>query len=117
MTTVDNTASSPATSQVETSASQDGTVELDSPVQRGETTVTAITLRKPRAGELRGLNLTDLLQMDVTALQTLIPRISQPMLTKPEVANMDPADLTQCGAVVAGFLLTKRDRASAFPTV
>ncbi|KFA28137.1 tail protein, partial [Xanthomonas vasicola pv. vasculorum NCPPB 1326] len=48
---------------------------------RGEQTITQINVRKPGAGELRGLKLTDVLQLDVTALATLLPRISSPTLT------------------------------------
>lgn len=83
------------------------TITLDTPIKRGDQTITAISLRKPNAGELRGLNLTDLLQMDVSALQRVLPRISSPSLTEVDVSGMDPADLLQCGSVVAGFLLPK----------
>lgn len=80
---------------------------LDTPIKRGDQTISAISLRKPSSGELRGLNLTDLLQMDVAALQRVLPRISSPSLTEADVAGMDPADLMQCGSKVAGFLLPK----------
>lgn len=90
-----------------TGTSSDNTVTLDTPIQRGETCISAITLRKPKAGELRGVALTDLLQLDVTALQTVLPRISAPMLLKQDVAELDPADLVQLGTKVAGFLLPK----------
>lgn len=83
-------------------------IELDTPVTRKSGDVTEITLRKPKAGELRGLNLTDILQMDVNALGKLLPRISQPVLTEAEVQNMDPADLVQLGGEVAGFLVPKK---------
>lgn len=83
------------------------TVTLDTPIQRGSGPITHVTLRKPKAGELRGLSLTDLLQMDVTALQTLIPRISTPSLIKQEVGDMDPSDLVQLGVMVSSFLLPK----------
>ena len=83
------------------------TITLDQPIKRGESEITAIELRKPMSGELRGLNLTDLLQMDVTALQRVLPRISSPTLTEAEVAALDPADLLQLGSTVAGFLLPK----------
>lgn len=84
------------------------TVELDTPIKRGEQTITEITLRKPAAGELRGVSLTALLQMDVDALTAVVPRISTPTLTAAEVRAMDPADLVQIGGGVAGFLLQKR---------
>jgi hypothetical protein len=91
-------------------------INLDTPIVRGTETITAVTLRKPAAGELRGVALTDLLQMDVAALQTVLPRITSPALTKVDVANMDPADLVQMGSEVAGFLLPRAVRPEASPS-
>ncbi|RMJ49506.1 phage tail protein, partial [Pseudomonas aeruginosa] len=65
------------------------------------------------SGELRGLHLLDLLQFDVAATMKILPRISQPTITEPEAAGMDPADLLACGQVIAGFLLQKRAKAAA----
>lgn len=83
------------------------TIVLDEPIQRGETKIERIDLRRPKAGELRGVSLTDLLQMDVGALIKVLPRISTPPLTDADVSAMDTADLVQCGGVVAGFLLPR----------
>lgn len=83
-------------------------ITLDEPIKRGEQTIDTLTLRKPTSGELRGVSLTDVLQMQTDALITLIPRLSSPSLTAVEVRAMDPADLVQCGGEIAGFLLTKR---------
>lgn len=79
-------------------------IQLFSPIKRGETIIDAITLRKPYAQELHGLSLQDLLRGDVLSLLTLIPRISSPILTKHEVATMDPADLLGCQGAVLDFL-------------
>jgi Phage tail assembly chaperone proteins, E, or 41 or 14 len=102
------------TNDTTASAAAGNAITLDTPLERGDTPITTLTLRKPRSGELRGVALTDLLQMDVTALQTVVPRISTPMLTKADMANLDPADLVQIGTVVAGFLLTKEAKGTAF---
>ncbi|AZN35525.1 phage tail assembly protein [Iodobacter ciconiae] len=83
------------------------TIELDTPLIRGEQTISSITLRKPKSGALRGVKLGDLLQMDVEALTKVLPRISEPMLTEQDVSNLDPADLLQLAGVTAGFLLPK----------
>lgn len=83
------------------------TITLETPLDRGGQKITEVTLRKPRSGELRGVSLTDLLQMDVTALQTVLPRITEPVLHKPDVINLDPADLVQLGTKVTSFLLPK----------
>lgn len=84
------------------------TVTLDTPLTRGKQTVTEITLRKPLSGALRGLSLVDIMQMDVSALSKLLPRITEPALTEAEIRTMDPADLVQLGTTVATFLLSKR---------
>jgi hypothetical protein len=91
-------------------ATAQNTITLDAPLSRGETTIDTLTLRKPTAGELRGIALTDVLQMQTDALIRLIPRLSTPSLTEAEIRHMDPADLVQCGSEIAGFLLTKQAR-------
>ncbi|ATS21714.1 tail protein [Xanthomonas phaseoli pv. phaseoli] len=91
-------------------------ISLDQPIVRGEQTITDLKVRKPGAGELRGLKLAELLQMDVTALATLLPRISSPTLTTADVNAMDPADLLTVGQEVALFFLPKAQREADFPT-
>ena len=86
------------------------TVELDHPIKRGDKEIKTIELRKPRAGEMRGLSLTDVLQMEYNALNRLLPRITQPTLTEAEIMNLDPADLLQIGTEVTSFLLSKKMR-------
>lgn len=83
------------------------TVTLDTPIKRGNTFITEVTLRKPSAGELRGVSLTELLNMNVDALQTVLPRITNPMLHKQDMPTLDPADLVAMGGKVVGFLLPK----------
>lgn len=84
-------------------------ITLETPIKRGETIIDSIELRRPGAGELRGLKLADVLQLDVDAAIKLLPRITSPALISEEVARMDPADLLQCASKVAGFLLRKSD--------
>ena len=85
----------------------DNTVTLDTPIRRGTTSIDSITLRKPNSGELRGVSLVELLQMDVGSLIKVLPRISSPSLTAVEVAGMDPADLLALSSKISGFLLQK----------
>ncbi|WP_372450166.1 phage tail assembly protein [Paraburkholderia aspalathi] len=80
---------------------------LDTPVVRGNQTIERVTLRRPKSGELRGVSLSDLVSLDVSALSRVLPRISSPTLTEQDVANIDPADLVQLGGIFAGFLMTK----------
>lgn len=99
------------------SETSSNTITLETPIQRGEQTITSITLRKPASGELRGLALSELLQLDVSALQKVLPRISSPTLTEQDVGRLDPADLVQMGSKVAGFLLPKSAQADLSPVV
>ena len=92
------------------------TVILDEPLQRGESVITEIQLRKPKAGELRGVSLVDVANLDVMALQKVLPRITQPILTTQDVNNLDLADLMALGAEVAYFLAKKADRNMVSPT-
>lgn len=87
-------------------------VTLDAPIKRGATEIASVVVTRPNAGALRGTTLVALSNMDVIALQTVLPRVTQPSISSAEVANMDPADLLALGTKVAGFLLTKADRAA-----
>lgn len=89
-----------------------GVVTLDCPIKRGDQLISQVQLRKPDAGSLRGIKLSDLLQLDVGSVMTLTPRISSPTLTSADVAKMDPADLLQLGSEIVAFFLTKAEKAS-----
>lgn len=86
------------------------TIDLGVPIQRGEVTIEQLTLRKPKAGELRGLELSDIINLNIGALLTLVPRISEPVLTMPECDELDPADLTEIGGAIRGFFMTRAER-------
>lgn len=86
------------------------TITLDYPIQRGEQVIAAIKLRKPNAGELRGIKLVELLQIDVSAVAALLPRITEPTLTAADVNKLDPADLVAIGTLAAGFFVPKAQR-------
>lgn len=92
---------------MEQAAKKDGLIELRSAIVRGTTEITEIRLRKPAAGELRGLVLSDLIRMDAGTVMDVLPRISDPALTTHEVARMDPADLVACAIEVAAFVMPK----------
>ncbi len=51
----------------------EATVKLDSPIKRGDTTITEIVLRKPQSGALRGTRLQAVMEMDVASMMTVIP--------------------------------------------
>lgn len=89
-----------------------GLIILDHPIKRGDQLISRVQLRKPDAGSLRGIKLSDLLQVDMGSVMTLTPRISSPILTTADVAKMDPADLLQLGSEIVSFFLTKAEKAS-----
>lgn len=84
------------------------TITLDTPIQRGDTTVTELTIRAPKkAGHLRGLNTMDIVQMNVDTLIKLLPRLTE--LSETEAADLAPADLLKAGVVVTGFLMGSQE--------
>jgi hypothetical protein len=90
-----------------TETSNTVTVPLDTPIKIGDGEITSVELRKPVAGELRGLQLAQLAAADYGSLETLIPRISTPTLPKSIVATMNPADFMQIAGEIIGFLTPK----------
>jgi Phage tail protein E. len=89
-------------------------VPLDNPITRGDTKITALQLRRPNSGELRGLTLSDLARMDVNAMIKLLPRIATPSITEADAAAMPPEDLFACATEIGSFFLQKADLAG-FP--
>lgn len=91
------------------------TFTLDEAVTSGGKTLidagTEIQVRKPGSGELRGLTLMALSQLDVSALETLAPRITTPVI--PKGSTMAPADLMQFGGEVMDFLLPRAAKEKA----
>lgn len=83
---------------------QEKTVTLDFPLSRGDKSISQITIRKPKAGALRGVKLADLLQLDVDAICKVVPRIC-PDITENEMRDLDPADLTEVSTAVIGFFV------------
>lgn len=105
MTTLD-------TANTEATPKNENVVVLDYPLTRGAQTITTVELRRPSSGELRGVTLNALANLDVVALGKVIPRISTPKLLPQDMENMDPADLLQLAQVVGGFLLPKHAKAN-----
>ncbi|WP_459062517.1 phage tail assembly protein [Stenotrophomonas sp. PSU-St15] len=98
-------------------AARKATVKLEEPLERGGALIKSVDVRRPGSGELRGLKLAEVLNMDVTALCVLLPRITNPTLTGADVAALDPSDLLQFGMEVTNFFMT-REQATAlgYPT-
>ncbi|VVT07299.1 phage tail assembly protein [Erythrobacter sp. EC-HK427] len=101
---------SPAPPASDTKAKNFITAKLIEPITRGEITIDQLTIRKPKAGELRGLVLSDVIGLDITALLKLIPRVTEPALTPDECQDLDPADLTEIGGGIRSFFMTRGER-------
>lgn len=85
-------------------------VDLDEGFQVGNQTIRCVTVRKPKTGALRGLNLSEILQLNVNALIKILPRVTEPAMTEEHVNNLDPADITLLGAALIGFFVSSKDR-------
>lgn len=108
-----NNKATPATEAPADTSGNTATVTLDEPIVRGDQRITAVTLRRPKSGELRGIDLAALVNSaDYGALETLLPRISSPTLTRADVANLDPSDLVQFATQVVLFFVPKTAAAS-----
>lgn len=89
------------------------TVDLETPLKRADQVITTVTLRKPTGGDLRGAPLSDVMRLDIVAISKVVPRISDPIIHAPEFLAMDGEDILAISAEVAGFLLTRRQKAEA----
>ena len=88
-------------------------VDLDTPLKRGDTEISSITLRKPLGGALRGVKVIDLLNLDLVAASKVVPRISDPVVTEQEFMTMQGEDCTAVAGEIAAFLLQKKQKAEA----
>lgn len=86
-------------------------ITLNEPLKRESGDISALTLRKPKAGEMRGLKVGDLFNGEVGAVLTLIPRICDPFITEHEAAELDAADLAEIAGTVTGFFMTPAQKA------
>ncbi|AXO13763.1 phage tail assembly protein [Thalassospira indica] len=57
-----------------------------------EKTLDKTTIRRPLGGDLRGVKLIQLSELDANVLFGLLPRITSPALTEAHVQMMDPRD-------------------------
>lgn len=88
-------------------------VDLDTPLKRGDQTFKAVVLRKPKGGALRGAKVVDLLNLDLVAASKVVPRISSPVITAQEFLEMEGEDCTAIAGEIAAFLLQKKQKVEA----
>lgn len=86
------------------------TVMLEKPIKREGGDVHEVKIMKPNPGDMRGLSMKSVWDMDTHSIMVLLPRITNPSLVAHEVNAMDIADLLECGGAVVNFLLPKAVR-------
>jgi len=80
------------------------TAVLVDPIEvEGGNTITEVTLRKPFAGEMRGLSFSNIMELDMDSMVTLLPRISD--LTERQMINLDPVNMPPLFTTVASFFV------------
>ncbi|HFV5206445.1 TPA: phage tail protein [Escherichia coli] len=81
-------------------------VKLLRPVERGceKITYVEITGAIEQAGSLRGLSLTDVLNLKTDAMFTLLPRVTSPRLDEVTLKKMSSRDFIQLCAVAVNFM-------------
>lgn len=88
-------------------------IMLDTPIKRGESAFSSVTIRRPYGPALRGLSLAKLVNDgDHDSYVTLIPRITEPMITKRDLESgaVDPSDLVRLIGEIGYFFLPKSIR-------
>ncbi|WP_028864684.1 phage tail assembly protein [Psychromonas aquimarina] len=65
--------------------------------------ITEVTLRKPFAGEMRGLSFSKIMEFDVDTMVTLVPRISE--LSERQMINLEPVNMPPLFTGVASFFV------------
>ncbi|MCF6221628.1 MAG: phage tail assembly protein [Robiginitomaculum sp.] len=77
-------------------------ITLTKPIENGDKKITSVTLRKPNAGEMRGLSLAEVAMLDIDTLITLIPRITTPSISEVQAEALPFEDIMAIGkALVA----------------
>lgn len=87
------------------------TLILQHPIQREGGPITSLALRKPKAGELRGLNIQNLMVGDVTAVITLLPRIAVPIITAHEASQLEAEDIAEAAGTIMLFFMSSGQKA------
>ncbi|WP_372395145.1 phage tail assembly protein (plasmid) [Azospirillum sp. HJ39] len=79
------------------------TVPLAKPLTYGQDTLKQLQLRRPMAGDLRGIRLAGLSDMDVDVVTKIASRCCITVVTEAHLAELDPYDLVKVTEAVGGF--------------
>ncbi|MGB6229331.1 MAG: phage tail assembly protein [Litorimonas sp.] len=82
------------------------TVTLDKPISRGSgtdaTEIEKIDVRPPTAGELRGVSLADLSQLETETVLQILPRVTTPSLSLLEAESLSIKDIMALAVAILG---------------
>lgn len=95
-----------------TNAAKPIKITLTTPIRRKGGDITEITLKKPKAGALRGLQVENLYSTDVNSLITLLPRITEPALIAAEIEDLESEDFIELAGAVKGFFMSAEMKAA-----
>lgn len=87
------------------------TIKLDFPIKRGETEIKEVTVNRPKALQLMGVTMRDLMATQVSAYLELLPRITMPPLTEEEVQALEAPDIAEIIGNIRDFFMTKAEQA------
>ncbi|EDX3521067.1 phage tail protein [Salmonella enterica subsp. enterica serovar Miami] len=89
------------------SAMAEGGVTLAQPIMRGEEKITYVEIGEAikQSGSLRGLSLSDVLNMKTDTLVTLFTRVTSPRLKESEIKTMATADFIALSQAIVPFLV------------
>ena len=84
-------------------------ITLNVPLKTSDKPITSFSMRKPSAGELRGVKLFDMMQGDTAAYIEVLPRVTTPALTKSQASSLDLSDILQVMEKVGDWFAGKSE--------
>jgi hypothetical protein len=84
------------------------TVPLDTPLDRPAGQLEQLRFRKPVSGDLRGMSIAKLGQLDYDEQRKLLARITLDGLIEAEIDKLDVCDQLQISNALMDFLVPKR---------
>ncbi|EIH0320197.1 phage tail protein [Escherichia albertii] len=81
-------------------------VKLTQPIERGDEKITYVEITRAieQAGSLRGLSLSDVLNLKAESMFTLLSRVTSPRLDEVTIKKMASRDFIQLCVVAVNFL-------------
>ena len=79
------------------------TVPLSAPLAFGKTEISEISLRTPTAGDLRGIKLQDIVDLDVNTILTVTKRLSVTEFAPATLNGLAMPDLASLAGAIADF--------------